>query len=91
MSQMLLEQDRDTLTVDLIKSEAAKKAVANVPAEVQALGGTPQQGEAVAEAIRVYLLRSPGHEHYARKVLADAGFVNGTIDVMLSRIDEQTR
>jgi hypothetical protein len=65
---------------------AANDAVAGLPEMVKELGGTPDQGHAIAEATRVLLLRENGCEDRAKRILSAAGFVNGTIDFLLEMI-----
>ena len=96
----VLEEDRTlaatsvppSLATEIAKvmTEAANNAVEDVPAEIEALGASPTQARAVAQAVRLYLLREPGYRERARRVLLEGGFINGNIDLMLSKIEAGT-
>jgi hypothetical protein len=70
---------------------AAVDAVKDVPAEIEKLGASPGQGRAIAEAMRLFLLRDSDYRERARKVLIEGGFMNGNVEKMLTQIETGTR
>ncbi len=92
----MLEKDRSATTgavVEMAKTivEAENNAVKDVPAEIEALGASSEQANAVASAVRLYHLREPDYENRARRILIEGGFVNGSVDLMLEKIAADSR
>jgi hypothetical protein len=70
--------------VEPAELEAASKAVRDVPAHVMKLGGTKEQAEALAEAMRLVLL---GHSMAARSVLEAARYPAPAIDEIMRHLE----
>jgi hypothetical protein len=70
-----------------VAERAAESAVRQVQQRIVEIGGSPEEGRALAEAMKVMLLREPGHKKRARQVLEAAGFKPGTIEEMLTRME----
>src|ERR1041385_225662 len=68
-------------------TEAADSAVESIPAEIMAMGATPEQGRAIADAVRLFLLKPFEYRELARSILMEGGFVNGNVDMMLNKIE----
>jgi hypothetical protein len=78
----------ETLTEQLVESDAARQAVSDVPSKIMSLGGTNEQANAMAEAMRLVLL---GQEKPARLVLEKAGYPKDAIDVIMGHLGERLK
>lgn len=67
-----------------IEQKAAKEAVRDIPARVTELGGSEQQGQGLAEAMRLVLL---GHNSQARRALAYAGYPDYAVDDIMRELE----
>jgi hypothetical protein len=70
--------------IEPVELKAASKAVRDVPAYVMKRGGTKEQAEALAEAMRLVLL---GHSTVARSVLEDARYPATAIDEIMRHLE----
>jgi hypothetical protein len=70
------------------EEQAADIAVRPVAQRVMDIGGSPEQGAAVAEAMRLILLRGRDYASQARRTLMKAGFVETVADQMIFRMEQ---
>jgi hypothetical protein len=78
----LMVNDTSTGQVD---SVAARQAVSDIPSKIKALGGTNEQANAMAEAMRLVLL---GQEKPARVVLEKAGVPKDAVDAIMRHLGD---
>jgi len=75
----------------LAELDAARKAVAAIPAKVKSLGGTREHGVALQEAMRLFLVREQDCESKARRLLAQAGYPSDAVDQIIHDLDREFR
>jgi hypothetical protein len=80
--------EQQTAEKPAVQDSAARRAVRGIRDEILALGGTPEQGEAMADAMYFVLL---GDYQKARQALADGKYPHQALDSLMERLWEDLR